>query len=162
MPLLSKVADWSSVVGLAVSVAGLVYGIRAFRAAKKAKESADEARRGVRTLVAADRFHLLNSRASDLFSHVEHENLPVAAFLARDLRFEINAAIARWEFLDSATREQFREASRVAMQVAEFVRRDQIDARDKAKLLRKCDLIASILSGESGKIQSDLESRGQP
>src|ERR1035437_1373519 len=107
--MLTKVADWSSIVGALLGAAGLIYSIRAFRAAKGAKQSADEARRDVRSLVAADKFHHLNASASELFSHVEHDNLPVASFLARDLRFEINGAITRWEFLDSATKERFQE-----------------------------------------------------
>lgn len=138
-----------------------MYSILAFRAAKNAKLSADEARRDVRTLAAADRFHHLNSSASELFSHVEHENFPVASFLARDLRFEINAAITRWEFLDDDTKARFREASRLTQQVGEFMRsKDQLDAKDKTRVLKKCDAILAILSGESGKMQSGLESKG--
>jgi Rad3-related DNA helicase len=157
--MLTKFADWSSIVGAVLGAAGLIYSILAFLAAKGAKQSAEEARRDVRSLVAADKFHHLNSSASELFSHIEHENLPVASFLARDLRFEINRAITRWEFLDSATKERFREASRLTQQVGEFMRsKERLDAKDKAKVLKKCDLILVILSGESGKIQSGLES----
>lgn len=159
---LAKIADWSSVAGIVIGVAGLVYSIRAFRAAKKAKQSADDARRDVRTLVAADRFHHLSSMASELFSHVELDNLAVAVFLAKDLRFEINIAIARWEFLDPETKVKFREASQLAKQIGEFVRsKGQLELKDKAKVLKKCDLILSVLSGESGKIQSSLEGRGE-
>ncbi len=160
--MLSKLADWSSLIGLAIGIAGLAYSVLAFKAAKKARQSADAARRDVRTLVASDKFHNLGSRASELFSHVQHEKLQVAVFLARDLRFEINNAITRWEFLDTATKERFREASRLAMQIAEFMwGKNELDAREKTKLLRRCDRISSILSGESGKIQSVLEVRGE-
>jgi hypothetical protein len=135
--------------------------IRAFRAADKAKQSADEARRAVRTLVAADKFHHLNSKASALLSHVDHEDFPVAIFLARDLRFEINAAITRWEFLDTETKERFRQASRLARQVAEFMQsKGQVDPKDLAKVRKKCDSISAVLSGESGKIQAGLEGQG--
>jgi hypothetical protein len=93
---------------------------------------------------------------------VTHENIPVATFLAGDLRFEINGAITRWEFLDPETKERFREASRLAMQVSEFMpSRAQLEPREKAKVLKKCDLILAILSGESGKIQSGLEGRSE-
>lgn len=160
--MLTKFSEWSSIVGAVLGAAGLIYSIRAFWAAKGAKQSADEARRDVRSLVAADKFHHLSSSASELFSHIEHENLAVASFLARDLRFEINGAITRWEFLDSATKDRFREASRLTQQVGEFMRsRDQIDAKDKARVLKKCDAILAILSGESGKIQSGLEGGGE-
>jgi|SRR5208282_1623957 hypothetical protein len=160
--MLTKVADWSSIVGALLSAAGLIYSIRAFRAAKGAKQSADEARRDVRSLVAADKFHHLNTSASELFSHIEHENLAVASFLARNLRVEINAAISRWEFLDSTTKDRFLEASEFAQQVGEFIRaKGQLDARDKKKVLKKCDTILTILSGESGKIQSGLEGGGE-
>jgi hypothetical protein len=160
--MLTKFADWSSIVGALLGAAGLIYSILAFRAAKGAKRSADEARRDVRSLVAADKFHHLNSSASELFSHIEHENLAVASFLARDLRFEINGAIARWEFLNSSTKERFREASRLTQQVGEFMRsKGEIDAKDKARVLKKCDAILAILSGESGKIQAELEGRGE-
>jgi len=160
--MLTKFADWSSIVGALLGAAGLIYSILAFRAAKGAKRSADEARRDVRSLVAADKFHHLNSSASELFSHIEHENLAVASFLARDLRFEINGAIARWEFLDSSTKERFREASRLTQQVGEYMRsKGEIDAKDKARVLKKCDAILAILSGESGKIQAELEGRGE-
>jgi len=39
--------------------------------------------------------------------------------------------------------------------------KNQLDAKDKAKVLKKCDEILAILSGESGKIQSGLETRGE-
>ena len=160
--MLTKIADWSSIVGAIIGVIGLLFSILAFRAAKRARLSAEDARLDVRSLVAADRFHHLNSSASELFSHIEHENLAVASFLARDLRFEINGAITRWEFLDADTKERFKEASRLTQQVGEFMRsKDQLDAKDKAKVLKKCDAILTILSGESGKIQSGLEVRGE-
>jgi hypothetical protein len=160
--MITQVADWSSILGVLLGAAGLIYSILAFLAAKGAKKSAEEARREVRSLVAAEKFHHLNSSAKELCSHIEHEDLPVASFLARDLWFEINGAITRWEFLDSATKERFREASRLAQQVGEFMRsKGQLDARDKAKVLKKCDLILAILSGESGKIQGGLEGRGE-
>lgn len=160
--MLTRIADLSSIAGAVLGAAGLLISFLAFLAAKGAKKSADEARRDVRSLVAVDKFHHLNTSASELFSHVEHENLAVASFLARDLRFEINGAITRWEFLDSATKERFREASRLTQQVGEFMRsKDQLDARDKAKVLKKCDAILAILSGESGKIQSGIEGGGE-
>ncbi len=160
--MLTNVADWSSIVGALLGAAGLIYSIRAFRAAKGAKQSADDARQDVRTLVAADKFQRLSSSATELSSHIEHENLPVASFLARNLLFEINGAITRWEFLDSATKERFLEASRLVRQVGEFMRsKNQLEAKDKAKVLKKCDGILAILSGESGKIQSGLEGRGE-
>jgi len=160
--MITKIADWSSIVGAVLGAAGLIFSILAFIAARRARRSAEDARRDVRSLVAADRFHHLNSSASELFSHVEHENLAVASFLARDLRFEINGAITRWEFLDSATKEHFREASHLTQQVGEFMRtKDQLDAKDKARVLRKCDAILAILSGESGRIQSGLEGRSK-
>lgn len=85
----------------------------------------------------------------------------MAAFLARDLRFEIDVAITRWEFLDTDTKARFREASQVAMQVAEFTRKKgQLDSKDKVKVLRRCDLILSILGSESGKMQGGLEGGG--
>jgi hypothetical protein len=55
------------------------------------------------------------------------------------------------------------EASRLAHQVGEFMRsKDQLDVKDKARMLKKCDAILGILSGESGKIQSGLEGGGEP
>ncbi len=160
--MIAKIADWSSIIGAALGAVGVLFSILAFWAAKRAKQSAEAARRDVRSLVAADKFHHLNSSASELFSHIEHENLAVASFLARDLRFEINGAITRWEFLDSSTKERFREASRLTQQVGEFMRsKDQLDPKDKVKVLKKCDAILAILSGESGKIQSGLEGRGE-
>jgi len=161
--MLTKLADWSSIVGALLGAAGLLFSIRAFWAAKGAKQSAEEARRDVRSLIAADKFHHLKASAKELCSHIEHEDLPVASFLARDLRFEINGAITRWEFLDSVTKERFLEASRLARQVGEFMRsKNQLEAKDKAKVLKKCDEILAILSGESGKIQSGIEGRGEP
>jgi hypothetical protein len=160
--MLTRIADWSSIAGAFLGVAGLLFTILAFMAAKGARRSAEEARRDVRNLVAADRFHHLNSSASELFSHVEHENFAVASFLARDLRFEINAAITRWEFLDADTKERFREASRLTQQVGEFMRsKGQLDARDRTRVLKKCDAILAILSGESGKMQSGLEGKDE-
>jgi hypothetical protein len=161
LPLLSKLADWLSIAGVLLSAAGLVVSTLAFRAAKKARQSADEARRDVRTLVAADKFHYLGSRARELSSNIENENFPVAAFLAADLRSEITSAIARWEFLDSETREGFKQANLLALQVLEVIRKQPLlDPRAKNKVLRKCDSILAILSGESGKIQSGIEGGG--
>jgi len=54
--MLTKFADWSSIVGTLLGAAGLVFSILAFLAAKGAKQSAEEARRDVRGLVAADKF----------------------------------------------------------------------------------------------------------
>jgi len=49
------------------------------------------------------------------------------------------------------------------MQVAESIRSvSQLKTWQKATILKKCDSILSILSGESGKIQSDLEIRSEP
>lgn len=156
--MLTNVADWSSIVGALLGAAGLIFSILAFRAAKGAKQSAESARREVRGLVAADKFHRLSASASELFSHIEHENLSVASFLARNLRVEINEAISRWDFLDPNTKERFLEASEFAQQIGEFIRATgQLDARNKKKVLKKCDTILTILSAESGKIQSELE-----
>jgi hypothetical protein len=156
--MLTRVADWSSILGAVLGATGLIFSILAFWAANRAKQSAEAARRDVRSLVAADKFHHLNASASELFSHIEHENLAVASFLARDLRVEISTAITRWEFLDSATKEHFQEAARLTQQVGAFLRsRSQLEPKDRAKVLRKCDEIVAILSGESGKIQSGLE-----
>jgi len=84
----------------------------------------------VRNLVAADKFQHLNASTKELCSHIEHEDLAVASYLARDLRFEINGAITRWEFLDFTTKERFREAGRLTQQVREFMRsRDHLDTR---------------------------------
>jgi hypothetical protein len=158
--MLTRIADWSSISGALVGAVGLMFSILAFMAARGAKRSAEGARRDVRNLVASERFHHLNSSASELFSQVEHENLAVASFLARDLRFEINTAVTRWEFLNDDTKERFREASRLTQQVGEFMRsKNQLDAKDKAKVLKKCDAILGILSGESGKMQSELEAK---
>jgi hypothetical protein len=160
--MLTNFADWSSIFGALLGAAGLIYSILAFLAAKGAKQSAEEARREVRSLVAADRFHHLDSSAKELSSYVEHDDLPVAAFLARDLRFEINSAITRWEFMDSATKKRFLKASRLAQHMSEFMRwKNKLDVKDKAKVLRKCDVILAILSEESGRIQSALERRSK-
>jgi len=160
--MLTKVADWSSIIGAWLGAAGLLFSILAFWAAKRAKQSAEAARRDVRTLVAADKFQRLSSGASELSSHIEHENLPVASFLARNLFFEINGAITRWEFLDASAKERLLEASRLTRQIAEFVRaKNQLEPKDKEKVLKKCDGILAVLSGESGKIQAELEGRGE-
>jgi membrane protein required for beta-lactamase induction len=57
--MLAKLANWSSVVGLTIGIVGLIYSIRAFVDAKRAKQSAEAARYAVRTLVAADKFQHL-------------------------------------------------------------------------------------------------------
>jgi hypothetical protein len=160
--MLPKLADWASVVGLVVGIAALVYSAKAFVEAKRAKKSAEEARRAIRALVAADKLQYLGAKAKELYGNINHENWAVAAFLAADLRFEINGAITRWDFLDSATKEHFKEASQLAMRVSEFMRsRQQLEPNDKTKLLKKCDSILAILSGESGKIQGGIEGGSQ-
>jgi hypothetical protein len=160
--MLPKLANWASVAGLAVGIVGLIYSVLAFLEAGKARKSAEDARRAVRALVAADKLQHLGSKAKELYGNVNHENWAVAAFLAADLRFEINGAITRWDFLDPATKEHFKEASQLAMRVSEFMRsRQQLEPNDKTKLLKKCDSILAILSGESGKIQGDIEGGSQ-
>ena len=47
--MLTKFADWSSILGAVLGAAGLIYSILAFIAAKGAKQSAEEARRDVRS-----------------------------------------------------------------------------------------------------------------
>jgi hypothetical protein len=37
----------------------------------------------------------------------------------------------------------------------------QLNPKSRAKVLKKCDLLLSILSGESGKIQAKLEGGGE-
>jgi hypothetical protein len=160
--MIVHLGDWASVVGFGVGIAGLIYSALAFMEAKSGKKSADEARRAVRRLVAADRFHTLRSRASDLFSNVEFDNVSVAAFLARDLRFEIDTAVTRWDFLDVETKSRFRQASQAAVQISDFIMsRGQLDPKAKSKVLRKCSMILSVLGAESGKIQGSLESGGE-
>lgn len=159
--MLPKLANWASVAGLAVGIVGLIYSVLAFLEARKAKKTAEAARQAVRELGASEKFHSRSSRARELLNRIELDDFPVAVFLARDLRFEIDVAITRWEFLDSDTKARFREASRVAMQVAEFTRnKGQLDSKDKVKVLRKCDLILSVLGAESGKMQGGLEGGG--
>jgi len=115
----------------------------------------------VRTLVASEKFHYLASRARELRSYVKSGNLPVVEFLAGDLSSEMSSAINRWEFLDPQTREGLKKVIVLIEQVLQSVRREsQPDSRIRAKLLKKCDVILAILSGESGKIQSDVEGRG--
>jgi hypothetical protein len=160
--MLTKIAEWSSMLGAGVGAVGLLFSVLAFWAAGRAKESAEAARREIRRLAAADKVHQLNSIASELFSHIEHEDLSVASFLVRSLLSEISGAITRWEFLDTANKERFYEAGRLTRKVGEFLRsRGQLEPRDKTKVLRNCDSILAILSGEWGKIQSDLEGRGE-
>jgi hypothetical protein len=161
--MLPNLANWASVVGLIVGIAGLIYSILAFLEAGKAKKTAEGARQAVRALGASEKLHALSSRARELLNRIELDDFPVAAFLARDLRFEIDVAITRWEFLDSDTKSRFREASRVAMQIAEFTSsKGQLETKEKAKVLRKCDLILSVLGTESGRIQGGLESGSEP
>lgn len=159
--MLPKLANWASVVGLAVGIVGLIYSVLAFLEASKAKKTAEGARQAVRELGASEKMSALSSRARELLNRIELDDFPVAAFLARDPRFEIDVAITRWEFLDTDTKARFREASQVAMQVAEFTRKKgQLDSKDKVKVLRRCDLILSILGSESGKMQGGLEGGG--
>src|ERR1700736_3815443 len=137
--MLPKLANWASVVGLTVGIAGLIYSILAFLEARKAKRTAEGARQAVRELGASEKLYALSSRARELLNRIELDDFPVAVFLARDLRFEIDVAITRWEFLDSDTKSRFREASRVAMQIAEFTSsKGQLETKEKAKVLRKC------------------------
>jgi hypothetical protein len=160
--MLTKVADWSSIVGALLGAVGLLFSILAFWAANRAKQSAEAARRDVRTLVAADKFQRLSSSVKELCSHIEHGNLAVASYLVRDLLLEINNAAARWEFLDLATKAHLQKASRLTRQVGEFIRsKDNLPPEDRVKALKRCDQILGILSGESGKMQSGLETRGE-
>lgn len=160
--MLPQVADWASVVALPIGLAGLVYSVLAFLEAAKAKRSAEAARQAVRELVASEKLYALASRARELLNRVELDDFRVAAFLAKDLRFEIDVAVTRWEFLDSNAKTRFREASRMAMQVVEFTRtKPELDPREKVKVLKKCDFILSVLGAESGKIQGSLESGGE-
>ncbi len=160
--MLTRIADWSSIVGAVVGAAGLLFSILAFWAANRAKRSAEEARRDVRSLVAADKFNRLSSSVKELCSHIEQGSLAVASYLVRDLLLEIDNAAARWEFLDLATKARLQKASRLTRQVGEFIRsKDNLAPEDRAKALKRCDQILGILSGESGKMQSGLETRGK-
>lgn len=60
--------------------------------------------------------------------------------------------------MDSDTKSGFRLASRAAMQIAEFTRsKGQLSAKEKEKVLRKCNSILSVLGSEFGKIQGAIE-----
>jgi hypothetical protein len=158
--MLTKIADWSSIAGAVLGAVGLLFSILAFRAAKRARQSAEDARRDIRVMAAGERLHHLTARAKDLSNYIDNENLAIAEFLAGDLRLEINSAIARWEFFDSRTQESFKKAAVLSEQVLQAIRRRRQDPAARAILLKKCDVILAILSGESSKIQSGIERRG--
>lgn len=61
--MLPKLANWASVVGLAVGIVGLIYSVLAFLEASKAKKTAEGARQAVRELGASEKMSALSSRA---------------------------------------------------------------------------------------------------
>jgi len=165
--MFEHIAAWSSIVGAALAIPSLVFSLRAFFEAKQAKiaasraeERAAEVRAALRNLSAAEELQQLGSRASEVLNFVESDKYQAACYLARELRFEVNQAIERWDFLDEETKVRLAKSSNRLRRVAEFLRgRQDLNAEERSKLLTECDETANALRAEMGKIQSLIERR---
>ena len=163
--MFEHIAAWSSILGAALGLPSLIFSIRAFSEAKRAKlasnraeERAGEAKAALRSFAAAEGLQRLGSRASEMLNFVESNRHEAACYLARELRFEVNQAITRWDFLENDTKVRLKKVSHRLRRIAEFLRgRVELTIEEKNRVLVECDETANALRAETGKIQSYVE-----
>ena len=165
MRLLTKwevAVDIASIAGLFVTMAGLWYSVKAWRGAIAAEKAAKEAREAVRRGNAADELQLLAGLAKELLACVQNEQPQAAAVRGRDLVAGINQARLRWRaYFPSPEVEQRLE--QIGTEVEKIskalsIRKGQITAAERERLLKFCHNALRILSGEAGRMASHIES----
>lgn len=167
--MFEQIAAWSSILGAVIGVPSLIFSIRAFSEAKRAKiasnraeEQATAAHSALRNLRAAEGLQYLSSRASELLILLESSRYDVAHYVARELRFELNRVIKHWDFLEAAITLRLKDTGNQLKTITDFLHsRSEVTPEQKIILMAQSDEISNALRSETGKIQALIESRQQ-
>jgi len=163
--MLGEIAVWSSILGAVLAVPGLIFSVRAFleaaqakRASQRTEERISEVRSSLRNLAAAEELHQLSQRASELLLFVDAGQLPTGHYVARELRFDLNRAITRWDTLDNDVRAKLIDASEQLKKIRDFLNgRHTLTAEQKSAVILLCDDVINMLRSETGTIQAIIE-----
>jgi len=154
--------DIAGIAGLFISIAGLLFSVKAWRGAIAAEKAAKEAREAVRQGNAADELQLLAGLAKEVLACVQNEQAQAAAVRGRDLVAGINQARLRWRaYFPSPEVEQRLEAiGRDVEKISKAlsIRKEELTAPERERLLKFCHSALRILSGEAGRMASYIES----
>jgi hypothetical protein len=163
--MLDHIAAWSSIIGALIGFPALVYSMLAFSEAKRAKNASErtedrvnQVRAALKTLTTAEQLHQLSLRASELLLFIESGRYHTAHYVARELRFDLNSAIVRWDALDEPSRLRLTVTSGQLKEITEFLReKGELSAQQQARVFEQCDDVANALRLETGKIQTIIE-----
>jgi hypothetical protein len=165
--MFDKIAGWSSIIGAVVGIPALLFSILAFIEANKAKTAAErteervaEVRGALRELTIAEEFQQLSLRAAELLLFLEANQYNTAHYVARELRFDLNRAIIRWDPLEADTKVRLSDASSQLKQITNFLHgRNTLSEEQRNSIFIQCDDVVNALRSETGKIQTRIERR---
>lgn len=149
--------DILGLLGVAVSVAGLVLTVKALNAARGAEKAARDAVNAARRRDAASDFQELAQRAANLLVHVQERQPELALVRAGDLFHFLQVANGRWSHLLGT--EDAKQLSLVSGQIraiSNSLSNEGIpeSAVDSALLIDRCHELIAILAHVSGNAQS--------
>jgi hypothetical protein len=158
---LEVAVDIGGIAGLFVSTAGLWFSVKAWRRAKAAEQAAKDAREAVRRGNAAEELKLPASLASELLACVQNEQVEAAALRGRDLVSGINQARMRWRtyFPAPEVEQRLEEIGKDVERISNTLTRiGEVTPTERDRLLKFCHKALRILSGEAGRMASQVES----
>jgi len=163
--MLTKIVDWSSILGAVASAVGVWVGVcalkaanRAELAAKAATDAAKEATEAARRGHAAEELLGLSNIAKEMVEFVEGEQWGQASVRAGDLLFQITHCVERWDrFFSPGGRKKFRELRTELASLKHLLSADPVDENrgDKAADVAYAALLA--IRAEAGKVQKMIE-----
>jgi hypothetical protein len=156
----SAFVDICGVLGLIVSIAGLIMTLKTLREAKGAKVAAERASEQAWRKNAATDFIEMSQRARDLLGHVQNRQSDLATTRATDLLHAFHIALGRWTDVLSA--ESIARLTLLRTQLEAISRslsaeRIPTDIATFKKLSDRCHTLLSVLSEEAGKVQLNAE-----
>jgi hypothetical protein len=155
-----QIADYCSIVGLAIGIFGLFLTFKALRAAMGAREAAKLAAATVRNQDAASEFREASHRAKELLNHVQNRQSDLAMVRATDLFFVVQQALGHWRpKLDAPSFENLSLISDQLQAISRSLSATGIpeDPRAFRTLTDRCHKVLSAMSEEAGKFQSEVE-----
>jgi hypothetical protein len=160
----STFVDICGVLGLIVSIAGLIMTLKTFREAKGAKVAAEKASEQAWRKNAATDFIEMSQRAKDLLGHVQNRQSDLATARASDLLQAFQIALGRWTSVlsdESIARLALLRTQLEAISRSLSVERIPTDMATFRKLSERCHTLLSVLSEEAGKIQLNAETNNE-
>jgi len=159
---LEVAVDITGIAGLFITIAGLWFSVKAWRGAIAAEKAAQGAREAVRRGNAAEELRLLANLAGELLTSVRNEQVEAAALRGRDLVSGINQARMRWRayFPSPEVEQRLEEIGRDVEKISKAlsIRKGEITAPERKRVLKFCHNALRILSGEAGRMASHIES----